>query len=99
MSNTKTTNRKWLLLGLHWLIIVNFLVEILYAAYMVFFVVAPEGGGALFDKALEFPFEQMVTRRLYALEFWLATVGLSLYLALTEIGPRLRALRNTEENP
>ncbi len=99
MSTSNTGTKKWLLLGLHWLIIGNFLVEIIYAAYMVFFVVAPEGGGALFDQALEFPFEQMVTRRLYALEFWLATLGLSLYLALTEIGPRLRELRSSKTNP
>jgi len=84
---------RWALYGLHWLIIANFVVEIVYAAYMVFVVVAPDGGGPLGDRAMEIPFEMMTTRRLYATEFWLATVGLSIYLALTEIGPRLRGYR------
>ena len=59
-----------------------------YSAYMVFVVVAPEEGGPLFDSATSFPFEKMVTRRLYAIEFWIATCGFSIYLALTEIVPR-----------
>ena len=87
---------RWALYGLHWLIIVNFVVEILYAAYMVFIVVAPEGGGPLGAKAMEIPFEMMTTRRLYATEFWIATGGLAIYLALTEIGPRLRAFREAD---
>ena len=37
--------------------------------------------------------ELMVTRRLYAIEFWIATAGLAIYLALTEIGPRFKAER------
>ena len=87
------TNSRWrlLLLGVHWVIIINFLIEMIYAGYMVFTVLAPEGGGGpLFEKALEMPFEQMVTRRLYATEFWIATTGLAIYLAITEIAPRLR---------
>jgi hypothetical protein len=32
----------------------------------------------------------MVTRRLYAIECWIAIAGLCIYLAITEIGPRLR---------
>ena len=31
----------------------------------------------------------MVTRRLYAIEFWISTAGLALYLAVTEYLPRL----------
>ena len=55
-------------LGLHWVIIVNFLVEIVYASYMVFIVLKPaDGSGPLFERALSLPFEQMTTRRLYAL--------------------------------
>ena len=42
------------------------------------------------ERALSISHELMVTRRLYAIEFWIATAGLSIYLALTEIGPRLR---------
>ena len=67
-----------------------------YAAYMVFVVVAPPGGGPLASRALDFPFEMMTTRRLYATEFWIATGGLAIYLALTEIGPRLRAYREAD---
>lgn len=84
----------WFWLLVHAVIILNFLVQMGYAAYMVFVVWAPEQtSGPLWEVARDIPFEHMVTRRLYALEFWLATVGLSIYLALTEIGPRLRRER------
>ncbi len=79
-----------LLIGLHWLIIVNLLVQMAYAAWMVFVVFAPDVPGPLFDAALTMDPDQMVTRRLYASEFWIACVGLSLYLGITEIGPALR---------
>ena len=85
--------RRMLLLLVHWGIILNFLVEIGYATHMIFNVVAPPGGGPLFDQAMSFPHEMMMTRRLYAVECWLAIVGLSIYLAITEIGPRLAADR------
>ena len=76
---------------LHWVIIVNLLIQMAYASYMVFVVMAPEsGGGPLFETAKSIPFDDMVVRRLYAIEFWIATAGLSIYLAITEIGPRLR---------
>ena len=81
------------LLIVHWAIIVNFAVEILYASHMIFNVVAPPGGGPLFEQATSFPHEMMMTRRLYAVECWLAIAGLSIYLAITEIGPRLAAQR------
>jgi len=87
---------RWALYVLHGLIIVNFVVEIAYAAYMVFVVVAPPGGGPLGSRALEIPFEMMTTRRLYATEFWIALGALAIYLALTEIGPRLRAYREAD---
>lgn len=74
----------------HWVILGNFLVQMAYASYMIFFVVKPEGmTGALMGRAAELPFEMMVTRRLYAIEFWIATAGFAIYLALTEILPRL----------
>jgi cbb3-type cytochrome oxidase subunit 1 len=80
---------------LHWIIIVNFLVQMCYAAYMVFVVFAPEGvSGPLYEVARSLPFEEMVTRRLYAIEFWIATGGLAIYLAITEIAPRLRAVND-----
>ena len=83
------------LLMLHWAIIINFLIEIVYAAYMIFNVLQPEvgGGGPLWERATSIPHELMVTRRLYAIEFWLAMGGLSIYLAITEIAPRLTTLR------
>ena len=74
---------------LHWVIIANLLLQVLYGATMVFFVVTfPGVSGPLADAANEVPFELMVTRRLYASETWIAIVGLSLYLGLTEILPR-----------
>ena len=84
----------WLLMALHAGIIANFAFEIVYAGTMVFAVIRPEGvSGPLGAQALAIPFEMMATRRLYAIEFWIATAGLSIYLALTEIGPRLRCHR------
>ena len=75
---------------LHWTIIANFVSGLGYAAYMVFFVVSPAGiSGPLSAAALSIPFEMMVTRRLYAMEFWIAVSGLSIYLAVSEVLPRL----------
>jgi hypothetical protein len=84
--------RFWL--GLHIFIIVNFVVEICYSGYMVFVIFSPESGGPLMGSALSFPAELMQTRRLYALECWVAISGLSIYLAITEIRPRLRPSLN-----
>jgi hypothetical protein len=72
---------------IHRLIIFNFLVEIIYSTYMVFFVI---GGSRwpLFMKAIETPLEVITKRRLYALETWLAIGGLCIYLAITEVLPR-----------
>ena len=77
---------KWLRV-LHIFIIANFIVEILYSLYMVFFVV---GGGnwPLLARAIETPIEVILKRRLYAIEAWIAIAGLAIYLALTEILPR-----------
>ena len=88
--------KRMVLLLIHWGIIINFLAEIGYATHMIFNVVAPPGGGPLFEQAKSFPHEMMMTRRLYAVECWLAIVGLSIYLAITEIGPRLTAERSRE---
>ena len=83
---------------LHWGIILNFVVQMFYAGYMVFVVVRPEGvSGPLWAAAKSIPFEMMVTRRLYAIEFWIATGALCIYLALTEIGPRLKNERQGED--
>lgn len=73
---------------IHWVIIINFLLEIIYASYMVFFALTPPGASfVLFGSAEKIPFEIMMKRRLYAIEAWIAITGLSVYLALTEILP------------
>jgi len=92
--SSRVTRGHWIVLAIHAFIIVNFLAEIAYASYLVFVVIAPDGGGPLFDQASSFPHEKMVTRRLYAAEAWIAISGLSIYLAITEIGPRLRQARS-----
>lgn len=73
---------------LHWVIVVNFALQVLYGAYMVFVVLSPGAIGPLAGAARALPFEAMTTRRLYASETWIAITGLSLYLGLTEILPR-----------
>jgi len=74
----------------HWVIIINLVIQIAYGSYMTFVVMAPPGGsGPLFGAAGELPFEHMMTRRLYASETWIAIVGLSLYLGITEVLPRV----------
>ena len=77
--------RKWWRI-LHWLILLNFVLEIFYGIYMVFGVIG--GGRPLFVRASGLPIDLMVKRRLYAIETWLAIVGFSIYLAITEIFPR-----------
>ena len=87
------------LYALHLAIILNFITGMFYAAYMVFFVVTPAESGPLWGRATSIPFEMMTTRRLYAAEFWLTTIGLSAYLGLTEIAPRLAAHRAAKGSP
>ncbi len=77
----------------HWIIIINFVVEIFYGLYMVF-VVHGERHFPLFAQAAELPIETILRRRLYAVETWLALSGLCIYLAITEILPeRLRSFK------
>ncbi len=73
---------------IHWVIIVNFALQIFYGAYMTFFVITTGKVGPLADAAKTIPFELMMTRRLYASETWIAITGLALYFAITEILPR-----------
>lgn len=77
--------KRWRIL--HWVIIANFLLQIVYGSYMVFFII---GGSKwpLFMKAVKTPVEVILKRRLYALETWIATAGLAVYLAVTEILPK-----------
>ena len=69
------------------IIIANFIIEILYCFYQIFFVLVPEGaapgpliGGSLDLIRNDFPLFE--ARRLYATENWLATGGLAIYLAI-----------------
>jgi hypothetical protein len=83
---------------LHWVIIVNAALNICYAAYQVFVVLAPEGKvGPLSGNAADIPHELLVARRLYAIEAWITLGALVIYLALTEYLPRLlQAARASE---
>lgn len=72
---------------LHWVIIVNFSLGILYGVYLSMFVFGG-GGVPLFGSASDAPVEIILRRRLYSVEAWVATSGLAIYLALTEILPR-----------
>ena len=73
--------------ALHAFIILNFLTQIVYGFYMVFYAVGGEQF-PLFRRAIETPIEIILRRRLYAVETWLAIVGLCIYLAITEILPQ-----------
>ena len=73
---------------IHHLIILNFLVEIIYSFYMVFYVI---GGGhwPLLRRAAQEPIEIILERRLYAIEAWVAIGALCVYVALTIYLPQL----------
>jgi len=76
---------------LHWVLILTLVQEFLYASYMIFFVVKPDGvSGPLLNAARSIPFELMVTRRLYALEAWISFGALAIYLGITVIYPRFK---------
>jgi len=87
--------RKWQRV-LHWIIIINFLIEIGYGLYMVFFVV---GGSRwpLMARAVDTPTEVILKRRLYAIEAWIAIAGLAIYLALTEFLPKKISFLNAHD--
>ena len=88
---------KIILLLIHWFIIINFAIQVFYGAFQVFVVLAPGGQiGPLFGVAPDLPYEEMMVRRAYALETWVAITGLCLYLAITEINPRLKKIRELE---
>ena len=72
----------WLII--HCIIIVNFIIEICYGFYQIFFVLLPPGGekGPLMGAAKNISFELMAKRRLFAAETWVAISGLSIYLAV-----------------
>jgi hypothetical protein len=68
---------------LNWFIIANFVMEILYCCWQVFYVLAPPGTfGPLGGTALTMNQEMFWARRAYAVEAWIAISGLSIYLAI-----------------
>lgn len=82
----------WWLRAFHVFVIVNFAAQMAYAGFQVFVAMQPAGvSGPMFLAAAQLPFEQMVVRRMYALEGWVAFSGLAIYIALTEILPRALA--------
>ncbi len=84
----------------HGLILANFVSGMAYAGFVLFVILAPEGGGGpLWGRAAEVPMELLAKRRLYALEFWVAFSGFAIYLALTELLPRTRANPATGGSP
>ncbi len=95
--NKKT--QKYLLLVIHWAIIFHFLFEIAYCGIQVFFFLQPEDqatAGPLWGAVQSIDMDLFMKRRLYAIETWVATGGLAIYLAITEIGPRMRRLAEAE---
>jgi hypothetical protein len=73
----------------HWVILVNFALQVVYGTVMVFVVLRPEGGaGPLWERARELDPQLMALRRGYALETWVAIAGLSVYVGVTEVLPR-----------
>jgi len=69
---------------IHWIIVINFVLEIGYGMVQTFFILLPEGTppGPLMGRSTEISYELMVTRRLYAIETWIAIAGLAIYLAI-----------------
>jgi len=80
---------------LHWVIIINFVLGIVYSMNQIFIVLAPDGGGVrpLGKLVMNADTDKLVLRRLYALECWLEMGGLCLYLAVTVYLPRLLQIR------
>ncbi len=80
---------RWLQV-VHWVLIAHLLINIFYGSYQIFVVMVPEGAamGPLWGTAKEVSFELLASRRLYAIEVWVCTVGLAVYLGVTEVLPR-----------
>ena len=90
MNGTAPPRRPLLWKVVHGFIIANFVIEIIYAQHMVFSVLRPPGAGwgPLGARALTMDPQQLIIRRMYASEAWVAIAGLCVYLAITEMYPR-----------
>lgn len=76
---------------LHVGIIVLLLVQAGYSFVQLLVVLQPEGvTGPLFGAARDLDHDLLMARRAYAIEGWIAVIGLVVYLGITEIGPRRR---------
>ena len=66
------------------ILIVHFFLGALLPAYQVLFVLRPEGesaGPLLGHSAATIPFELLMRRRMYSLEFWLVSLVTVVYFA------------------
>lgn len=79
-------SKQKLIKAFHYIIIANFVFEILYCGYMVFAVLKMDGAGPgpLFETVKVMDHELFMKRRLYAIEFWIAFGGFAIYMALTD---------------
>jgi hypothetical protein len=76
---------------LHVAIIGILVLQAVYSFVQLLVFLQPEGVvGPLFGTARDIDHDLLMARRAYAIEGWIALVGLFLYLAVTEIGPRRR---------
>ncbi len=88
---------KVILYLIHYGIIINFILQVLNGVYQISFVYTVEGlTWPLLGASAGLDHETMMVRRAYALETWIAITGLCIYLALTEIMPRLKKIREQE---
>lgn len=64
------------------------LLEALYCAFQVMVVLQPPGiEGPMLYAAATLDHDLLVARRLYAIEGWIAFVGLAVVFTLAEVGP------------
>lgn len=67
-------------------ILTPLIMEFFYVPYQLFVVLRPTGTpvGALGDLARNLPYEAMMVRRMYAMEFYVDLIALILYLAFRQ---------------
>lgn len=72
-------------------ILLHFVLEVFYTGYETMIVLRPPGAGfgPLGAAAITISDSLFLKRRLYAIEHWIAFSGLALFLAVTEMLPRL----------
>ena len=71
---------KWKII--HWAIVINFVISLIYSVYQIFVVMDPGTSGPLWGAATDLDFEYFLKRRLYAIEFWIQFVGFAIYMAI-----------------